>query len=158
MLCRLRGCGKCGGDLLIDESDWKCCQCGHIYYANPGTPLEVDPSYLGAADGGPSGPNAPGGPSGLMLSFNGEEPEPRRRGRGRIRGKRTRSSRSLNSLIQAKTSAEARWWARHQPVIECLDRGMAVRDICSVMDLGPRQVRAVRERLADIRAEAVEIV
>ena len=148
MLCHLRCCGKCGGDLMKDEGDWKCCQCGYILYANPGTPLEADPPYLGAADGGSGG---------LVRSLSEEQPEPRRRGRGRIRGKRTRSSRSLNSLIQAKTSAEARWWARHQPVIECLDRGMAVREICGVLDLGPRQVRAVRERLADMRAEVVEI-
>jgi hypothetical protein len=31
---RLKGCGKCGGDLALDEGDWLCLQCGTYYYVN----------------------------------------------------------------------------------------------------------------------------
>ena len=29
---RLKGCAKCGGDLVLDEGDWLCLQCGTYYY------------------------------------------------------------------------------------------------------------------------------
>ncbi len=29
---RLKACGKCGGDLVRDEGDWICLQCGVYYY------------------------------------------------------------------------------------------------------------------------------
>ena len=29
---RFKECLKCGGDLTPDEEDWKCFQCGRIYY------------------------------------------------------------------------------------------------------------------------------
>ena len=35
MFCRLKGCTKCGGDLIPDEQDWKCFQCARYYYARP---------------------------------------------------------------------------------------------------------------------------
>jgi hypothetical protein len=28
----LKGCGKCGGDLALDEGDWLCLQCGTYFY------------------------------------------------------------------------------------------------------------------------------
>ena len=31
---RLKGCAKCGGDLVVDELDWLCLQCGTYYYTN----------------------------------------------------------------------------------------------------------------------------
>ena len=30
----LKGCAKCGGDLVVDELDWLCLQCGTYYYTN----------------------------------------------------------------------------------------------------------------------------
>lgn len=29
---RLKGCAKCGGDLMLEELDWLCLQCGTYYY------------------------------------------------------------------------------------------------------------------------------
>ena len=29
---RLKGCAKCGGDLVLEELDWLCLQCGTYYY------------------------------------------------------------------------------------------------------------------------------
>lgn len=29
---RLKACVKCGGDLVLDEGDWLCLQCGTYYY------------------------------------------------------------------------------------------------------------------------------
>lgn len=29
---KLRSCGKCRGDLALDEGDWLCLQCGTYYY------------------------------------------------------------------------------------------------------------------------------
>ena len=29
---RLKGCAKCGGDLVLDDLDWLCLQCGTYYY------------------------------------------------------------------------------------------------------------------------------
>ena len=31
-LFRLKGCAKCLGDLVLDEGDWLCLQCGTYYY------------------------------------------------------------------------------------------------------------------------------
>jgi len=28
----LKACVKCGGDLVLDEGDWRCLQCGSYYY------------------------------------------------------------------------------------------------------------------------------
>ena len=30
---QLKGCEKCGGDLLRDDPDWQCFQCGTYYYS-----------------------------------------------------------------------------------------------------------------------------
>ena len=36
--CYLKGCTKCGGDLIYDVGDWKCVQCGQYYYpVGPGS-------------------------------------------------------------------------------------------------------------------------
>ena len=34
MLCRLKGCDRCTGDLVMDEAEWKCIQCGRYYAVN----------------------------------------------------------------------------------------------------------------------------
>ncbi len=43
MLCQLKSCGKCGGDLVQDTGDWRCWQCGRYYYPKP---LVLDPPLL----------------------------------------------------------------------------------------------------------------
>jgi hypothetical protein len=31
---RLKGCGKCRGDLFLEGTDWHCLQCGRYYYGS----------------------------------------------------------------------------------------------------------------------------
>jgi hypothetical protein len=35
MLCQLKTCSKCGGDLVMDTDEWRCLQCGTYYYPKP---------------------------------------------------------------------------------------------------------------------------
>ena len=32
MLYLFKGCGKCEGDFLMDSDEWRCFQCGRVYY------------------------------------------------------------------------------------------------------------------------------
>ena len=32
MLCLLKNCRKCSGDLVLDGEEWRCWQCGQYYY------------------------------------------------------------------------------------------------------------------------------
>lgn len=32
MVLRFKGCGKCTGDLVLEDADWRCLQCGRYYY------------------------------------------------------------------------------------------------------------------------------
>ena len=34
MVMQLRSCSKCRGDLLLEEDEWRCLQCGRYYYPN----------------------------------------------------------------------------------------------------------------------------
>ena len=34
-MLRLKGCVKCGGDLLLQDEDWQCFQCGRYFYSTP---------------------------------------------------------------------------------------------------------------------------
>ena len=46
MLCVLQGCIKCGGDLVLDDSDWRCVQCSKYYYMNPTNATTADSLLL----------------------------------------------------------------------------------------------------------------
>ena len=152
MLCNFKACGKCGGDLMADEGDWRCLQCSRYYYGNgarflgeshlpgfkiPTRPTEELPELL------------------LEVGGEGRAQGAEARGRGRKPGYRARSMRSINSVIDAKATGESRWWDRNRVVIEYLDQGLSVREIASLTALGHRQIRTVRERLTDIREAAL---
>lgn len=32
MMYRFKACQRCGGDLMLDDGAWLCCQCGRHYY------------------------------------------------------------------------------------------------------------------------------
>ena len=62
---RFKGCVKCGGDLVLDQGDWLCLQCGTYYYtglyqrtAHPKkpTPQSPEPPAKKALGAVPSGP------------------------------------------------------------------------------------------------------
>lgn len=63
---KLKSCGKCRGDLALDEGDWLCLQCGTYYYiglypASRAGPVPWKrqgagiPEALGLSSTGPSG-------------------------------------------------------------------------------------------------------
>ena len=41
-------------------------------------------------------------------------------------------------------------------IIEALDRGLSVREVATLFDRGERQIRVIRERLAELRAADAE--
>lgn len=151
MFVRLKGCVRCAGDLVLDAGEWKCWQCGHYYYGWRGASYpEPLPGH-----GTRSQPQKGGGP----------EPPLHTAGLGARRGatgarKRSeygpRASRNINSVVRAKKTSDDRWWARNRQIIQYLDQNLSIREIARLMGLGERQVRSVRERLADLRAAAEE--
>lgn len=55
---KLGSCGKCRGDLTLDEGDWLCLQCGTYYYTGlyPGSwvgerPAPLIPRWASISDG-----------------------------------------------------------------------------------------------------------
>ena len=87
--------------------------------------------------------------------------EPTADGRGRQvdsseRRRRTaygaRAARNINAVIRAKQASDQRWWSRNRYVIECLDRGLSVREVAHLAGRGERQIRVIRERLTDLRS------
>ena len=136
MLCMLKNCFKCGGDLVLDGDEWKCIQCAQYYYGDRdvtnAAPQPVEKWKPVEASNGESLDQTP----------------------GRSRGDRcmTRSVRNLNSLIEAKTAGESRWRDRNLQVINHLDRGLSIQEISVRTGRGQREIRTVRERLADLRA------
>ena len=137
MLCRLKDCGKCGGDLFLDFDEWRCFQCGRIYYPKP-SPMELLPDAMEV--------HAP--------LFADESPD--EAGHDRDRPKVRRSPRRINVMVAAKNRSEEKWWSNNKQVIYHLDRGNSVQQTAEIVGRGTRQVRMIRERLNDLRATALE--
>lgn len=133
MLCQLRSCQRCQGDLVLDGEEWRCWQCGHYYYPKSDLPeLQLD-------DAGP-----------VTLSVNGDSTglKPRRRRRSRW------AVRDINTLIVAKDRSEKKWWNRNEHLIKLLDGGQTVKAIAITSGRSERQIRVIREQLNDLRAIA----
>ena len=62
--------------------------------------------------------------------------------------------RNINAVIQAKRRSRERWWADNRQIITYLDQGHSVREIAALTLRGQRQIRTVRERLADLRVQS----
>ncbi len=133
MICKLRACRKCSGDLVLDNDEWRCWQCGKYYYPRP------------AATDIPPGPVA----SGRAAALVGGVAPPRRRGR--------RAARDINTVIKAKDRSESLWWNRNEDVIRYLDEGRTVREISALAGRGQRQIRVSRERLNVIRSNSANL-
>ena len=134
MLYKFKGCGTCGGDLLQDSDEWRCFQCGHVYYPSvPTTELKLEavavqePKFRFEID---------------------EEPE-----RPVVR----RSARHLNPDHEVTRSNEEKWLEKNRQVIQHLDQGKKVREIAEIVGKGPRQIRVVRERLRGRRSTEPEL-
>ncbi len=147
---KVKGCNKCGGDLVLDESDWRCWQCGHYYY--PGPPKPAGQQVSEPSNGW--GTQLPRGSNGEQSNgpVDGET-QPRTKQR---RGYGARSARNINAVIRAKKTSDDRWWARNRQIIEYLDQDLSIREIATKVGLGERQVRVVRERLLELRAASDE--
>ena len=143
IFCYLKGCTKCRGDLVFDDGEWKCFQCGRYVPTSP------------AADGREPYPKP------LQMQASSEIRDGvSANGKTGIERQRQRDygatfARDINSVIQAKRNSDEKWWARNRHIIECLDQGLSVRETARLVGRGDRQIRVVRERLSDIRAEAV---
>ena len=147
---KVKGCNKCGGDLVLDESDWRCWQCGQYYY--PGSPRAADHNGPEPSDRwSPQwSPERNGEPSNGPIDGANQPGTKQRRGYG------ARSARNINSVIRAKKTSDEKWWARNRQIIEYLDQGLSVREIATLVGRGERQIRVVRERLAEFRAASDE--
>ena len=128
MLCLLKNCRKCSGDLILDGDEWRCWQCGQYYY-----PMSESPEML----------EEPPNPE--MVAAGGEG------SLGEIKTRVRRSSRNLNSRIIAGDRSDNRWWERNREVVKYLDQGLSVREISSLVSHGERQVRIIRQCLHDLR-------
>ena len=130
MLCQLKSCSKCRGDLVLDGDEWRCWQCGQYYY--PRRSVETLRDLLLETRHEPittsSQPIFP------------QSQETRRRA--------TRSLRGVNSRIAARDRSDRRWWLKNMEIVRHLDEGKSVKEISSLVGRGQRQVRIVRERLA----------
>ena len=134
MLCRLKACRKCFGDLVLDVDEWRCWQCGTYYYPSP---AKADVPLRSVATERPT------------VMIGGAVAQLRRRSK--------RAARDINSVIAAKNRSENRWWNRNHEVIRFLDEGRTVREIATLIGRGQRQIRVIRERLNDIRAGAPDL-
>ncbi len=133
MLCLLKNCRKCSGDLILDGDEWRCWQCGQYYY-----PMSESPDML----------EEPPNPE--MVAAGGEGVL------GETRTRVRRSPRNLNSRIIPRDRSDNRWWDRNRDVVKYLDQGLSVREISGLVSHGERQVRIIRERLHDLRTNNPE--
>ena len=133
MLCLLKNCRKCSGDLILDGDEWRCWQCGQYYY-----PMSESPDML----------EEPPNPEMVAAAGEGSFGETKTRVR--------RSPRNLNSRIVARDRSDNRWWERNRDVVKYLDEGLSVREISGLVSHGERQGRIIRERLRDLRTNNPE--
>ena len=149
MLCMLKSCSKCRGDLVLDGDEWKCMQCARYYYGDTnGTSGESHLLLPSAHAWRPTFEPAPT-PAAADIPHSVSEGKSYRR--RRRKGLVARSTRNINSVIQAKITSETRWWERNRQIIGYLDQGLSVREISMLTQHGQRQIRTVRGKLVDLR-------
>ena len=162
MLCLLKSCTKCNGDLALEDGHWKCIQCARYYYVEPNNIFKELRAPVLAGLPFPETASRPtvqeddlsADPEIAGVSHIAPKPAPMSLLRRRRNTRDGRSARNINSYIRAKNLGEARWWDRNRQVVEYLDRGLSVPEISQLTEMGPRQIRMIRERLTDIRAAA----
>ena len=144
----LKGCRKCGGDLMFDEGDWRCWQCGQSHYMAQEPSVEMSDSER-VTEPALSGPQGSAPALHPRSVTPGESPR-----RSRRRTYAPRSERNIDAIVRAKQISDDRWWERNRQIIEHLDQGRSVQQIAKLLGRGDRQIRVVRERLVDLRAAA----
>ena len=69
MLCKLKACWKCAGDLVLDGDEWRCWQCGRYYPQLSGVELQAIAEGKNRHSGGSeSAPNDYASPSAFGAS------------------------------------------------------------------------------------------
>jgi len=134
MLVRFKACAKCQGDLLPDEEDWKCLQCGARYYSEP--PVNDEP------------PDPPVPPE----NDGDSKPVSVRRSSGGRYGNFLPRSAKINSLIDNRTRSVQEWIERHQEEIRYFFDGLSNQEIAEILAKDTRQVKRDRERFDDLYA------
>lgn len=135
MTYKLKACGKCNGDLLLDGDEWRCCQCGTYFYPQEAL-SDVLLEFRGAQE------------SRLVL-----QPFEREFKSHRV-GARRRKMTNINLVISANERSENRWKIRNQIIIDRLKQGYNVRQISEMVGKDQRQIRDVKSRLEDLVQEA----
>lgn len=150
MFWRLKSCRKCGGDLVLDEGDWRCVQCAQYYYPSPNEfadPLKTEPTECGNGSklhyGRPAHLSFPGGNS--LEGFSARRCQS---------GYEGGAKRSINKVIRANKSSDERWRKRNEEVIEYLSQGLRIHEIAALTDRGERQIRGIRERFYELLAQS----
>ena len=148
--CYLKGCTKCRGDLIYDVGDWKCVQCGQYYYPVRRGSFQELPTRT-AGEQPPSEVN-----NYTLMEGTAQSPDETPPQRGPRREYGARSQRNINAVVKAKQLSDERWWGGNRDIIDSLDRGLSVREVAVLFDRGQRQIRVIRERLAELRAADAE--
>ena len=76
-------------------------------------------------------------------------------GKASAKLRRKRPVLSINTAIASAKHSEICWWYNNRDVIAYLDEGHTVKEIASLIDCGPRQIRVVRQRLNDLRQSGI---
>ena len=155
MECLLKSCIRCGGDLVLDDSDWKCVQCARYLYTDRKDILpDFSPTILPKLETLQAKEDSEFGSVFTSTFYDAPELIARKSPRRRRSNYGSRAARNINSYIHAKSRGEDRWWDRNKQVVEYLDQGLSVQEIAGLTERGPRQIRTIRERLTDLRAAA----
>lgn len=131
MFWRFKSCGRCSGDLVLEDDLWRCMQCGHYYYPNVALPFDELTESQTASVRGPG----------------------RRKARTRCGGI---AGRNINAMIIGNSVSNQRWWARNREIIAYLGEGRTATEIANLTAMGKRQVREVKEKLRDLLAQVEE--
>lgn len=126
----LKACGKCGGDLKLDENEWRCWQCGHAHY----TAVEMS-RILEAAKSPPNPPKE-------------DQPSKTKRRGGRAYG----SVGDHNRQIERRNRAEKHFWEKNKEVIRLFDEGLTLKEVAAIDGRGERRLDVVRREVNARRA------
>jgi len=104
MIYLFKGCGKCCEDLVQEGDEWRCFQCGCVYYPQTLT-MERQPAEADFERSDTVG----------VTGVDRKRPVVRR------------TARHLNPVLAATRFNEEQWWAKNETVIYHLDQGKKVR-------------------------------
>ena len=129
MTWRFKACDRCGGDLTMDDGEWRCWQCGHIYFP----PRRLDP--LLRFD-----------PAAIQSTDETGTDET-----GNKRRRRSTGPRKINTVIQVSERNAEKWWARNREIGDFSVAGPSVKEISHLIGRHATHVRSVKDELSEMR-------